>query len=438
MTYHADPKPLSAQAVTSDWPRFLGPADSGRSPETKLLKEFPAGGPTKVWEIARGEGYASPIIADGRLVLFHWMDGHEIIECLDAATGRALWSHRYPIVYEDRFNYSPGPRSSPVIADGRAYAFGVTGMLHCMDMQTGSVVWKKDIRAEYEVPQTFFGLGSSPLVFGDLVIVNAGGSRRRSVIAFDRHSGHEKWCADSDWGNSYASPIVARLHGIDRIMVLAGAESEPPTGGLLCIDPHNGHVDSAFPWRAKIVHSVNASTPVVVGDDGIFISESYTRGGTLLRFSKKFEPTQVWENKKFGMHFITPVAVDGHLYGIDGQHQGEARLVCVDAATGKELWGDPLTWEIDLGGDAKRIGVCRGNIVQADNAFLCLGEFGSLLWLDLSPAGCRIISKSQPFLAPQTWAPPAINRGLLYVTQNSRDVVTGIGPRLICFDIRAP
>jgi len=438
LTYHAAPKPLAADAVTSDWPRFLGPSDDGRSPETKLLKDIPPQGPTKVWEVLRGEGYASPSIAEGRLVLFHWVDGQETIECLDAATGQSFWRYAYPIVYEDRFNYSPGPRNSPVIADGLVFTFGVTGMLHCLAMKDGGVVWKRDVRADYSIPPSFFGLGSSPLVYGDIVILNAGGTDRRSVVAFDKRSGKEVWCAESDWGNSYASPVVARLHGADRIMVFAGAESEPPTGGLLCIDPENGRVDSAFPWRARVVYSVNASTPVVVGGDSVFISESYTRGGTLVRFSPEFQPRQVWANKKFAMHFITPVLKDGHLYGIDGQHQGEARLVCVDAGTGAELWSDPLTWELTLNGDAKRIGVCRGNLIMADGAFLCLGEFGSLLWLDLSPAGCRILSRSQPFLAAQTWAPPAISHGLLYLMQNSRDVVTGTGPRLICFDIRRP
>lgn len=422
--------------MVSEWPRFLGPTDDGRSPETKLLKEFPPGGPSKVWEVKRGGGYASPAISRGRLVLFHRLEGQETIECLDAETGVRFWRFGYPVEYEDRFNYSPGPRNGPVVAGGRVYTFGVTGMLHCLRLEDGSVAWKRDVRAEYGVPANFFGLGSSPLIHGNLVILNAGGSERRSVIAFDAETGKEAWCAESDWGNSYASPIVARLHGVDRVMVFAGAESEPPTGGLLCIDPRTGRVEGAFPWRAKIVYSVNASTPVAVGDDAVFISESYTRGGALVRFSEKFEPSQVWANPKFGMHFITPILRDGHLYGIDGQHQGEAKLACVDVATGEERWRDPMSWEIEFGGGPRRIGVCRGNLILADGAFLCLGELGSLLWLDLSPAGCRVISRAQPFIATQSWTPPAICRGLLYLVQNSEDALTGTGPRLICFDIR--
>lgn len=437
LTFHAAAKPLAEGAAVADWPRFLGPTDDGRTPETRLLKEFSADGPGKVWEVARGDGYAAPAIAGGRLVLFHRLDGKETIECLDAETGRRHWHFCYPVEYQDRFNYSPGPRNGPVIAGGEVYTFGVTGMLHCLRLGDGSVVWKRDVRAEYGVPDNFFGLGSSPLVYGGLLILNAGGSGGRSVIAFDRGTGEEAWCASSDWGNSYASPIVARLHGSDRVMVFAGAESEPPTGGLLCIDPKTGRVDGAFPWRAKIVYSVNASTPVAVGEDAVFISESYTRGGALVRFSERFEPSQAWANPRFGMHFITPVLKDGHLYGIDGQHQGEAKLACVDAATGEERWRDPMTWEIPFGGETKRIGVCRGNLIWADGAFLCLGELGSLLWLDLSPAGCRVISRAQPFIASQTWTPPAISRGLLYLVQNARDALSGAGPRLLCLDLRA-
>ncbi len=436
LTFHAPPKPLAEGARVADWPRFLGPSDDCRTPETRLLKEFPPEGPAKVWEVARGDGYASPAIVGGRLILFHRLDGQETIECLDAESGRRFWGVAYPVEFQDRFNYSPGPRNGPIIAGNRVYTFGVTGILHCLNLEDGAVIWKRDLRADYEVPENFFGLGSSPLAYGGLLIVNAGGSDRRSVIAFDRETGEEVWCALSEWGNSYASPIVARLHGADRIIVFAGAESEPPTGGLLCIDPATGRVDGALPWRAKIVYSVNASTPVAVGDDAVFISESYTEGGALVRFSKGFQPSVAWANKAFGMHFITPVLHDGYLYGIDGQHQGEAKLACVDAATGAERWRDPMRWEIDLGGGPKRIGVCRGNLIHADGAFLCLGELGSLLWLELSPQGCRVLSRAQPFIASQTWTPPAISRGLLYLMQNADDALGGAGPRVICYDLR--
>jgi outer membrane protein assembly factor BamB len=147
-------------------------------------------------------------------------------------------------------------------------------MLHCLELATGKVLWKRDLRAEYAVPQNFFGSGPSPLVWNDVLIVNLGGKSKDGeelcVAAFNKLSGDMVWSVPGPWGASYASPIAATLRGKPRVLVFAGGESRPPSGGLLCIDPAEGSVDFRFPWRADKYESVNASTPIVVDSQRVF------------------------------------------------------------------------------------------------------------------------------------------------------------------------
>ena len=117
LVFHAAPKPLASGAIVADWPHFLGPRHDATTPETKLLDRWPATGPDKVWEMEVGEGYACPVFASGRLVYFHRLAGKETVDCLDPETGRRFWRFDYPVEYEDRYGFSPGPRSSAVVND---------------------------------------------------------------------------------------------------------------------------------------------------------------------------------------------------------------------------------------------------------------------------------------------------------------------------------
>src|SRR5690606_3197508 len=156
-----------------------------------------------------GDGYTCPAIVGDDLVLFHAWDGQETVECLQRETGKRFWSYSYPVEYRDRYGYANGPRGSPVIADGHVVTLGVTSVLSCLDLQTGKLLWQHDLRQQYQVPQDFFGHGSSPLIYKGKVIVNVGGkSPQISVAAFDLKTGNLLWKVEDEWGASYASPIV--------------------------------------------------------------------------------------------------------------------------------------------------------------------------------------------------------------------------------------
>ena len=439
-TVHAAPQPLPAGAVTTDWETFLGPAHNMVSPETKLRKTFPADGLRPIWEMKKGDGFAAPAIRGDRLILFHRIGDAEVIECLHPTDGRRYWQHRYPSAYRDRYGYNHGPRASPVIADGRVFTFGAEGRLHCLDLETGQVVWQRDLLAEFKIEQNFFGVGATPLVEGNKLIINLGAPGGPCVAAFDTRTGRLVWgAAADDWGASYAAPIPATLHGRRRVLVFAGGESKPPTGGLICLDPETGAVDFRFPWRSRRYESVNAAAPLVIGN-AVFISECYGAGGALVEVGADGTPTPRWTNPQFGMHFMTAVRKDGHLYGIDGHGPSDAELVCVDLATGKQVWRTQPVWSEKVasrgGTRDMNVGIFRGSFLQVDGATLCLGEFGHLLWLDLSPTGYRELARTWLFAATETWTPPVLSRGLLYVCQNSRGALRNEPPRLLCYDLR--
>jgi outer membrane protein assembly factor BamB len=427
------PKPLPAGAVTHDWASFLGPTHNAISTETKLSRTLP---PPLVWEFPKGTSYSSPAIAGGRLVFIHRVANEEVVECMDPETGAGKWQFKYGTVFEDRYGYNNGPRASPVIDGQRVYTMGAEGRLHCLDIASGKVIWKRDLRTDYRVPQDFFGTASTPLVEGQLLIVNVGAPGGPCVAAFDTSSGKEVWRAGKGWGPSYASPIPAPVHSKRRVFVFAGGESEPPTGGLMSIDPATGGVDFSFPWRSRSYESVNASCPVVF-DNKVFISASYRTGGALLEIRPDLSHRVVWRTQEFGLHWNTPIYRDGYLYGFDGRNEPDASLACIDVTTGKAVWREMPEWTDTLAGRPQEVSTYRGSLLAVDGAYLCLGELGHLLWLELTPKGYKQLSRAWLFQARESWTLPVLSRGLLYVVQNTREVTRGNGPRLLCYDLRA-
>ena len=428
------PRPLSKDAVTHEWPSFLGPSHNAVSTETRLLRTLP---PPLVWEYPKGTGYSTPAVGGGHLVFLHRAGNEEVVECLHPETGAKHWQYRYATTFEDRYGYNNGPRSSPVIDGTRVCTVGAEGKLHCLDLGSGKVVWKRDLRAEYRVPQDFFGIASTPLVEGQLLIVNVGAPGGPCVVGLELSTGREAWRAGKAWGASYASPVPAVVHGKRRVFVFAGGESEPPSGGLMSIDPATGRVDFSFPWRSRTYESVNASCPVVF-DNKVFISASYRTGGALIEVRPDFTHRVVWTNPDFALHFNTAVYRDGFLYGFDGRNEPDASLACVNAATGKVVWRETAEWTESMpGGGQQLLGTMRGSLLAVDGQFLCLGELGHLLWLDLTPKGYRQVSRAWLFAGRESWGLPVLSRGLLYVVQNTRDVFSGSRPRLLCYDLRA-
>jgi outer membrane protein assembly factor BamB len=423
------PAPVStAVADAGDWPGFLGPWRNGKSAERGLPSSWPATGPPVVWQRTIGTGYAAPAISDGRLFHFARFDDTARLTCFNAETGAELWRCDHPTHYEDLLGYNNGPRATPVVDDDRVFTYSAEGILQCIRVNDGKPVWRVDTIKNFHVVKNFFGVGSTPLVWRDLVLVNVGGSPAGSppdvysangrvradgsaIVAFDAATGQVRWKTGDDLA-SYASPIVAKMGQRDTVFMFA-------RGGLMAIDPEKGETIATFPWRARKLESVNAATPVVVGDE-VFISETYELGSALVRFSGH-SFTEAWSDRNrrrdraMALHWNTPIEHQGYLYGSSGYHAPEAELRCVEWKTGKVVWSEP-----DMG---------RSSLLLVEDTLVCLSEDGTLRLVRATPQRYEELAEwelraadGRPMLTYPAWAAPALARGLLYVQGGDRIV----------------
>ncbi|MCX7818477.1 MAG: PQQ-like beta-propeller repeat protein [Kiritimatiellae bacterium] len=428
-----------APAVVSDWPHLLGPHLDMTTRETGWPERPPAGGLPVEWTYPKGEGYAAPVVADGRVFLGHRLGDEAIVDCLELESGRRLWRFSRPTAYVDRYNYNGGPRCSPVVGDGRVFMLGADARLDVLSAADGRLLWTRDLAAEYRLRQNFFGMGATPLLEGGKLVVVVGAPEGGPcVIALDPASGREVWASGHGWSAGYAAPVAATVHGRRRLFVFTGGESRPPNGGLLVLDPADGRELDRFPWRGRPHESVNAAPPLVVADR-VLISECYGRGTVMLRVGVDGRLTPVWTNRETGVHIMQPLARDGCAFLIVGHGPGDNALLCLDLETGATLWRDRLRWveQVPLA-DGRRpvtVGVMRGWLAEAGGRMICLGELGHLLWLRLSRERVELLGHVSPFFARQTWSPPAFSRGRLLVVQNDRDLLTGGSPRLWCWRV---
>ena len=421
----------AAHAARSEWPCFLGPTHDGKSPERGILTAWPPEGPRVVWHKKLGVGYGICSISQGRLIQFDCYRDKARLTCMKPDTGDELWRFEYSSVYADMFGYDNGPRCCPVIDGDRVYTFGVEGMLYCVRAADGKEIWKVDTAKDFGVVQNFFGVGSTPLVEGDLLIVQVGGSppdspqeissgrvfgKDSGIVAFDRRTGAVKYRI-SDELASYSSPVAATIDGRRLCFCLC-------RGGLLAFEPATGKIVFHYPWRSTLLESVNASNPVVVGDR-VFISECYSVGGSLLRI-KPDGYEVVWKDGRkrdqaMATHWMTPIHVDGYLYGSSGRHTADAELRCIELATGNVQWSEPR--------------LTRCSLLYVDGHFICLGEDGMLRLIKVSSekyeevARVVLMDRGQPLLEFPAWAAPVLAGGLLYVRGKDR---------LVCLELIPP
>ncbi|MEW6156826.1 MAG: PQQ-binding-like beta-propeller repeat protein [Verrucomicrobiota bacterium] len=402
---------LSSSVAASDWPQFLGPNRDGVYPVaengtgTDLAREWPVNGPPQLWNRKTGQGFSGPVVADGKLILFHRLGNDEVVDCLEAMSGKTLWTFKYPTSYVDSIvGEDHGPRATPAMAHGSVFTFGAEGLLHCLNQKSGQVLWSVDCAARFGADKGFFGFACSPLVEGNAVLLNIGGRKGAGIVAFDRASGKLLW-QSTDHEASYSSPVSATIDNERRVFFFTRE-------GLVGLDPSSGKVHFEHPWRARLQASVNAAAPLVVGNL-VFISASYGTGAALLRVHRG-QVEKVWSGDDIlSNHFATAVHHDGFLYGFDGRHEYGPRLRCIELKTGKVRW--------------TKEGIGAGCLLRAGNDLLVLLESGQLLRVAAQPGAYQELARAQ-ILGGGTRAHPALAYGLLYA--RSRD-------KLVCVDLRA-
>jgi len=387
-----------------DWPQFLGPHRDGISGETELLQSWPKGGPQRVWKRDIGAGYAGPVVQGDRLILFHRVGNEEKIDCLDPATGNNRWSFAYACDYEDALGKGNGPRATPTIANGRVVCYGADGTLSCVDMTRGAKRWQRNLSADYKVPKSYFGVGTSPLVVDDRILINVGG-KDAGIVAFALDDGAELWRATRD-AASYASPILATVEQLPRAVFFTRE-------GIVVLDPKTGAVTFQKRWRARYDASVNAATPLLLKGDLAFFSTSYETGAILIKL-KKDGADVVWTDEDaMSNHYSTCVVHNGMLYGCDGRQESGASLRCIDPKGPKVMW------------TKERFG-CAATVLAEGNLIL-LTEQGDLVLAEANSREYKERSRAKVLAEAPVRAQPALANGVFY----ARDSGT-----LIALDLR--
>lgn len=430
-----------------DWPQFLGPRRNGTSAETGLLEKFSSNGPLIVWSKKIGIGYSAPSVRGNQLVVHHRAGDQEIVECLEADTGKSVWRYGYATLYIDLYGYNNGPRCTPLLTTNRCYTFGVEGKLLCLDLKTGKPVWQRDTGRDWNIPQSFFGVGSTPILEGEVLLVMVGGQPNSGMVAFDAKTGKTVWesVGKKNWEGittigwraeaayqwtgfeklaSYSTPVGATIHGRRQVFCVMRQ-------GLVSLNPANGEVNFSRWFQSSANDSVNAMCPVVQ-DDMVLISAAYYRvGAVLLRVKpdgKSFE--EVWRSPQHPMardaatgrfqtpaleiHWNTPIYHEGNLYAFSGRNEPDAHFRCVEFRTGKLMWDLDESWVPHSTPTPAVYG--RGSAIMAEGKLIVLGEGGKLGLFKVNPKQPEEISHYQvPQLHHPCWAAPVLSRKKLYL-----------------------
>jgi len=450
----------SVSVTAEDWPWFLGPRQTGVSGEDQLTLDWTDKTPPVIWKESIGTGYSAPSVLGDRVVIHHRQGNREIVSCRSVETGTEIWAHAYPTTYEDPYGYNNGPRCSPVLTKDRCFTLGAEGMLACTSMTDGKLLWKIELQKEFTLPEAFFGVGCSPLLDDDRLIVLVGGQPNSGVVAFNVKTGDILWQSvgkntwdgvetdqkgkkhvwtDDEMVVSYASPIIAEIHGEKHLLCLMRQ-------GLVSLNPGTGAENFRYWFRPKVHESVNAARPLVIGNR-IFVSVAYQLGSAMLEIDKGGKKyREVWRDRTSMLaHWSTPIHVDGCIYGFSGRHENEGELRCINAETGALLWQtsgyegdlknlsrDRTTGNIINANTGKEIPYPyfgRGSLIQVGPRFIVLGERGTISAVDIDKA--KFVEHGRFSLDEinyPSWAAPVLSGGRLFLRSEKW---------MVCLDLKA-
>ena len=382
----------TSSALAQDWPQWRGPARDGRVPGTLALSWPKALKPG--WKVPVGIGYASPVVAGQRVFTFARNGENEVAASLDLATGKPIWTQSYPAPYNMNpaaRSHGKGPKSTPVVQDGRLFTLGISGILSAFDAQTGRPIWRKDFTEQFRSGAPVFGAAMSPAVADGLLLAHVGGDGDGALTAFDAATGTVRWAWKGD-GPAYASPVVADIGGVRQVVTQTQKQ-------LVGLSLAKGDLLWSLPFTTP--YEQNSVTPVVSGD--IVIYSGLDQGLSALRVVRKgngWATEPAWKTSDVSLYMSSPVLDGGRLYGFS--HRNKGQYFAVDAATGKALW--------------------LGEGRQGDNAAVLVGRDVLLI---LTTQGELVVAKKDaPAFAPiatytvadsATWAHPALAGATLLV-----------------------
>jgi outer membrane protein assembly factor BamB len=376
---------LLAAAEAADWPQWRGPNRDGISTETGWSV---TGKAESAWSRAVGLGYSSVVVRDDRL----WTMGFDaerqldIIHCLDAATGKPVWSHTYGAKIWDRM-HGGGTLTTPSLDGDVVYTLNREGKYHCLEAGTGEVVFADDLMQRFELEYPEWGFSASPLVLDDMIVVNVG-----RVIAFKKKSTEPIWQTERNYGDAYSTPADFRLGGRPCLAVFNAQ-------GLAVLDRKTGKHLAFHPWKTQ--YEINAATPVVRGET-VFISSGLNRGCALLKLGQG-DPEVLWESKKMRNKMTGCVLWQDHLYGFD-----ESIFKCLDLE-GNVAWSQR--------------GLGNGAFMVADGKLILMSSKGELIIAKASPDGFEELSRTKVLDGGVYWTSPVIANGRIYCRNSTGELV---------------
>ena len=369
------------------WTNFRGPLRDGHYRERPILTAWPSTGLRPIWKQPVGAGHASFVAAGGRAFTIEQRGRDEVVAAYDVATGREVWTNTWRATFDEIYG-GVGPRATPTWHDGTLYALGATGELRALDAATGRMHWRTNILQDAGASNLQWGMAASPLVVGGTIVVLPGGPGSRSIAAYDRATGKIAWTALDDMA-AYSSPMLARLAGVDQILVFAATR-------LVSVSVDGGHTLWEFPWKTQ--GGIHVAQPLVIDGNRVFISSGYGTGAALIEISAdgdRLGVRELWRTNRMKNQFTSSVLHDGFIYGLD-----EAILACLDAATGDLKW---------KGG---RYG--HGQVILASDHLVVVTEDGELALVRATPERHTELARAAA-LDGRTWNHPAMADGYLLV-----------------------
>lgn len=376
------PDPVAA----SYWTNFRGPARDGHYREPLVRLDW-TNDLTPAWKQPIGGGYASFVVARGRAFTIEQRGPQEVASAYDVLTGRELWTNRWTAAFRERMG-GDGPRATPTWDDGRVYVLGGQGELRALDEETGATIWRTNILDDAGASNLQWGMAAAPLVVDGTVVVLPGGGNGQSIAAYDARTGKRAWSALDDQA-SYSSPMLVTLGGVRQILAFTATR-------LVGVTPDRGELLWEFPWRTN--YDVNASQPLVLGDNRIFVSTGYGTGAAVIELTRAaggVAVREVWRNILMKNQFTSSVLHEGYIYGLD-----ESILTCMDAATGERQWKNG------------RYGY--GQVMLAGGHLIVLTEDGNLALVRATPERYDEIVRV-PAIEGKTWNHPAMAYGYLLI-----------------------
>ena len=376
------------QMSTTDYPQFLGQHRNGVVSTIQLNLDWETHPPKLVWRRPVGAGWSGFAIVGNSAITQEQEGDWEKVVCYDLHTGDVKWSHRD----QARYHAPPaglGPRATPTISGNRVYTVGSTGIFNCLDLETGEQLWTTNIFEKHKAVAPRWGVSISPLVFGELVVVSAGGA-----VAYHKETGEIAWIGYRN-ESGYSSPFLTTLAGVEQIVIFN-------QGLITAHEPLSGELLWKQPWPTPSVECV--SQPVPLSNDRLLVSSGYGVGAKLFQISRnsagEFDVSTIWETIYLKAKFTNIIYYEGYLYGLD-----DGIFACINPVDGTRQW--------------KRGRYGHGQTLLVSDVLLVLTESGEVVLVDPDPSS-HIEHARFTALKGRTWNTPALAGDYLLV-RNDRE-----------------